>query len=101
MNSSSLWDYQTNLDLILGAAERGADVTTEVYPYTATSTGIETAIFDEGWQDRLRISYEDIQWQVSGERLTEETFNQYRAQGGTVIVSDDADIQRQTCPWPV
>ena len=86
MNSSSLWDYPTNLDLILGAAERGADVTTEVYPYTAASTGIETAIFDEGWQDRLRISYEDIQWQVSGKRLTEETFNQYRALGGTVII---------------
>ena len=66
MNSSSLWSYQTNLDLILGAQERGADVTTEAYPYTAASTGIESAIFDEGWQERLRISYGDIQWQDTG-----------------------------------
>ncbi len=86
MNSSSLWNYQTNLDLILGAAERGADVTTEAYPYTAASTSIESAIFDEGWQERLRISYEDIQWQDTGERLTEETFNQYREEGGVVII---------------
>ena len=86
MNSSSLWSYQTNLDLILGAQERGADVTTEAYPYTAASTSIESAIFDEGWQDRLRISYGDIQWQDTGERLTEETFNRYREQGGVVII---------------
>ena len=86
MNSSSLWDYQTNLDLILGAQERGADITTEAYPYTAASTSIESAIFDEGWQERLRISYEDVQWQDTGERLTEESFNRYREQGGTVII---------------
>ena len=86
INSSSLWDYQTNLELILGAAERGADVTTGAYPYTAAATGIETSLFDEGWQDLLGISYEDIQWPDSGERLTEETFKRYRAQGGTVII---------------
>lgn len=86
MNSSSLWDYQTNLELILGAQQRGADVTTEAYPYTAASTGIQSAIFDEGWQERLRISYGDIQWQDTGERLTEETFRQYREQGGVVII---------------
>ena len=86
MNSMSLWDYQTNLDLILGAQERGADITVEAYPYTAASTGIRSAIFDDGWQERMRISYEDIQWQDTGERLTEETFNAYREQGGTVII---------------
>jgi dihydroorotase len=86
MNSSSLWSYQTNLDLILGAQERGADITVEAYPYTAASTGIQSAILDDGWQDRLRISYGDIQWQDTGERLTEESFNRYRKEGGTVIM---------------
>ena len=86
MNSSSLWDYQTNLDLILGAQERGADITTEAYPYTAASTSIESAIFDEGWQERLRISYEDVQLQDTGERLTEETFYEHREKGGVVII---------------
>ena len=86
LNSSSLWNYRTNLDLIEGAVRRGADVTTEAYPYTAGSTAIESAIFDEGWQELLRISYGDLQWQDSGERLTEATFDAYREQGGTVII---------------
>jgi len=86
MNSSSLWNYQTNLDLIMGAQDRGADITTEAYPYTAASTGIKSAIFDEGWQERVRISYSDIQWQDTGERLTEETFDKYRQQGGVIII---------------
>ena len=86
LNSSSLWDYRTNIDLILGAAERGADITTEAYPYTAASTALQSTIFDEGWQDRLRISYGDVQWQDTGERLTEESFARYREEGGVVII---------------
>lgn len=86
LNSSSLGEYQTNLDLVLGAQERGLDVTTEAYPYTAASTSIESAIFNEGWQENLGITYHDVQWQDTGERLTEATFNQYREQGGVVII---------------
>ena len=44
----SLWNIETNLDLVRGAQEAGVDVTTEVYPYTAASTSLESAIFDEG-----------------------------------------------------
>jgi cytosine/adenosine deaminase-related metal-dependent hydrolase len=86
LNSSSLWDIKTNLDLIRGAQEAGVDVTTEAYPYTAASTSLESALFDEGWRERFQITYSDLQWQATGERLTEETFNQYRAEGGTVII---------------
>jgi dihydroorotase len=74
------------LEIIEGARKRGVDVTTEAYPYTAGSTPIESAIFDEGWQERLRITYGDIQWQDTGERLTEETFRKYREKGGIVII---------------
>jgi dihydroorotase len=86
LNSSSLWNIETNLDVVRGAQERGIDVTTEVYPYTAGSTSLESAIFDEGFQERLHIDYGDIQWEATGERLTEETFHRYREQGGTVII---------------
>ncbi len=86
LNSSSLWNIETNLDLVRGAQEAGVDVTTEVYPYTAASTSLESAIFDEGWQRRLQISYGDLQWQDTGERLTEESFSRYREEGGTVII---------------
>jgi dihydroorotase len=86
VNSSSLWDLPLVLEIIEGARKHGVDVTTEAYPYTAGSTSLESAIFDEGWQDRLRISYGDIQWQDTGERLTEETFRKYREKGGIVII---------------
>ena len=85
-NSSSLWNIAPVLKLIGGAQSRGFDITTEVYPYTGASTGLESAIFDPGWQETLQISYGDVQWQDTGERLTEETFRSYRASGGTVII---------------
>ncbi|MEM7415308.1 MAG: amidohydrolase family protein [Gemmatimonadota bacterium] len=86
LNSSSLGDIGTNLALVKGAQEAGVDVTTEVYPYTAASTSLQSAIFDDGFRERLGIDYSDIQWQDTGERLTEETFHSYREQGGVVII---------------
>jgi N-acyl-D-aspartate/D-glutamate deacylase len=72
------------LQMIEGARHR-LDVTTEAYPYTATQTLLESAIYDEGWQERLGITYKDLQWVATGERLTAETFAQYRKTGGAVI----------------
>ena len=86
VNSMSLGALPTVLKLIDGAGRSGLDVTTEAYPYTAASTYLESAIFDEGWQDRMQISYEDLQWQDTGERLTKETFEAYREKGGVVII---------------
>ena len=72
--------------MLKGARDRGLDVTTECYPYTAGSTQLESAIFDPGWQDRQGITFKDIQWTKTGERLTAETFEKYRKEGGTVVI---------------
>jgi dihydroorotase len=72
--------------MVEGAQKRGLDVTTECYPYTAASTGLHTAIFDPGWQQRMGIDYKDLQWAQTGERLTAETFQKYRKQGGIVVI---------------
>jgi dihydroorotase len=72
--------------MVEGARQRGLDVTTECYPYTAASTGLHTAIFDPGWQQRMGIDYKDVQWTATGERLTAETFDKYRKQGGIVVI---------------
>lgn len=75
------------LRMIAGARARGLDVTTEAYPYTAGMTDIASAVFDPGWQVRTGgISYGDLQWALTGERLTEETFGRYRKTGGMVIL---------------
>lgn len=86
INSMSLGNIQLSLDMVTNAQNRGFDITTELYPYTAASTGIQSAMFNIGWQDRLSIGYDDLQWVVSGERLTEETFQKYRNEGGIVIM---------------
>ena len=85
-NSLSLAEIDVTLAMVAGAQANGLDITTEVYPYTAASTSLESAIFDEGWQELLGISYGDIQWEATGERLTKETFDKYRQQGGIVII---------------
>ena len=61
------------------------DVTTEAYPYTATQTRLESAIYNEGWQESFGITFKDLQWVATGERLTAETFARYRKEGGSVI----------------
>lgn len=57
-------------------------VTTEAYPYTAASTLIQSSLFDGDWQSAYGISCDGLQWQAAGERLTEQSFNEYRRQGG-------------------
>jgi dihydroorotase len=61
-------------------------VTTEVYPYIAGSTLIESARFNPGWQAAGNIDFGDLLWPATGERLTKESFDRYRKQGGWVIV---------------
>src|SRR5262245_40151500 len=85
ITSACLRQTSTCLKMIEGARKRGLDVTTEAYPYTATQTLIESAIYDDGWQERLGITYKDLQWVATGERLTAETFARYRKEGGWVI----------------
>ena len=85
IGSSGLRQVPLLLEMIETAQSRDLDVTTEVYPYTAASAGIQAAIFDPGWRERLGADYGDIEWVATGERLTEASFNEYREQGGTII----------------
>ena len=72
--------------MVEGAQRHGLDVTTECYPYTAGSTALQSAVFDPGWQEAMGITYKDIQWAETGERLTAETFERYRKEGGIVVI---------------
>jgi len=86
VTSMGLRDTPELISMIRAAKARGTDVTTECYPYVAGSTGLESALFDPGWQERMRISYGDLQWVKTGERLTAETFERYRKEGGQVVI---------------
>ena len=81
MNSSLGTQARAAMQMLRGARDRGVDITTESYPYTAGSTRLESALFDDYQGD-----YSQLQWTATGERLTLETFNEYRKQGGWVII---------------
>lgn len=86
INSMALGQIQLALDMIHSAKKKGLDITTELYSYTAGSTLLQSAIFNDGWQEKMSISYGDLQWVATGERLTKETFESYRKTGGVVII---------------
>ncbi len=86
VNSMSLGLIQLALDMIWAANKKGFDISTELYPYTAGSTLLQSAIFDEGWREKMNISYGDLQWVATGEHLTKETFESNRKTGGVVII---------------
>lgn len=86
VNSMALDEIELVIKMVNTAQKRGFHITTEMYPYTAGSTSLESAVFDAGWQERLGISYHDLQWVKTGERLTEKSFTSFRKEGGTVIL---------------
>jgi N-acyl-D-aspartate/D-glutamate deacylase len=85
---TSMANGQTGLmlEMIAGARKHGIDITTEAYPYTAGETRLDSAVFDGNWQQQLGITYKDLQWVATGERLTAETYAKYRKDGGFVIL---------------
>jgi dihydroorotase len=85
---TSMANAQTGLmlEMLAGARKRGLDITTEAYPYTAGETRLDSAIFDGDWQHQLGITYKDLQWVATGERLNAETYAKYRKDGGFVII---------------
>jgi len=84
-NSSGGGNILEFLEMIQMAQDEGRDVTTEAYPYGASQTGIQSALFDdwEIWDDER---FERHQWVRTGERLNRETFSKYREEGGSVII---------------
>lgn len=74
-----------SLQLVEDARKKGLDLTACVYPYDYWGTYLNSARFDKGWQSRFRISFEDLQIAGTMERLTEQTFSQYRSEGKLAV----------------
>ena len=86
-NSSGGAEIDDFLARIQAAVDAGQDVTTEVYPYGAGMTEIQSALFDdwESWPDERFGIHQLVS---TGERLDRESFARARAEGGTVIIHD-------------
>ncbi|MBY8824171.1 amidohydrolase family protein [Sphingomonas colocasiae] len=81
----------TVLGMIDGARARGIDIGASVYPYTAWSTYIGSTIFDDGFQQKLRMTYQDIELVSTGERLTKARFDALRAKAPPLSDNRQAD----------
>jgi N-acyl-D-aspartate/D-glutamate deacylase len=90
INSSSLSQTREMLQIIAEAKAKGLDITTEAYPYAAGMTEIQSANYD-GWEQWPDERFGTIEWPLTGERLTRETFRKYRARGGPVIGHNNTD----------
>lgn len=86
ISSSGLRATPHLLQMIEEARANGLDITTECYPYETASTTIDGAALSEGWQEKKEIDYGDLEWALTGERLTASTFAEYREIGGKVFL---------------
>ena len=101
INSSGQQSTGRLLGIIEEARRRGVDVTTECYPYVAGATRIESVVFDS-WTDKPPEEYAKLQWAATGERLTRETFLQYRKRGGLVLIhANTEDVIRTAVASPL
>lgn len=73
------------LAIIDKARAKGYDITACTYPYDYWGTYLNSARFDTGWQERFRISYNDLQIAGTTERLNKETFSMYQKQGKLAV----------------
>ena len=89
ITSTGLGRTALYIEMMEKARAEGLDITTELYPYTAGSTGINATLFDEGWQTKFGVSYQDVEWPPTGERFTgKKMWDEYREkypQGGVII----------------
>lgn len=78
------------LAAIRQARAHGVNVTTEAYPYTASSTLLQSSLYDRAL-DTPGYDFNRIVWAATGERLTRESFIRYRQQGGIIVQTGGAD----------
>jgi N-acyl-D-aspartate/D-glutamate deacylase len=104
INSTCLLDTIECLSLVAGARARGLDVTTEAYPYIAGMTGINSALFNPGWRERLGIEYSNLVLPNTGEHLTKERFEALHksSEGQDVIIfANTQEMVDATIPNPL
>jgi len=77
INSSSLKDIHSTLELVDEALERNVNITVGAYPWGAASTVVGAAMFTgDGWRERMGSTAENFQ--LGTERMTEEQLADYQ-----------------------
>jgi N-acyl-D-aspartate/D-glutamate deacylase len=85
LNSMSLSSTPKTLQIVKDARERGLDVTTEAYPYSAGMTEIASPLLDQ-YANGPDSMFGKLMQVSTGQRLTRATFPAARKAGGMVIL---------------
>ena len=100
-STGGTWDIDAALRAIDKSNEAGHDVSFCVYPYDYWGTYAASTRFAAGWQQRFRISYNDLQVAGTSSRLTESTFATAVANNSlTVAYAIPEDSVRKTIEHP-
>lgn len=84
-STGGTFSMKQSLDMLAKARAEGLDITACTYPYDYWGTYLNSARFDEGWQERFRITYKDLQIAGTSERLTETTFGTFKREGKLAV----------------
>ena len=66
------------LAAIRAARAQGLDISSGAFPYNAGTTSISAAVFYRDWQSIFGITYGDVEWAATGERFTQEMWEEYQ-----------------------
>lgn len=90
INSMAMGQTMDMIGLFHQARNRGLDISTEIYPWTAAVSRVRNVLLDPGWEARWGNVVGDLQSMATGKRLTQADFDALRAGTG-----DDRVLQFQ------
>ena len=78
INSVSLSDIASTMELVERAQQNGIKVTVEAYPYGAANTVVAAAMFSgENWRERMHSTAHNFQ--LGADRMTEDQLKDYQS----------------------
>lgn len=88
--SSTVGSAPLSIDLLEGAQAHGVDVGYDFHVWTRNQTTLQSALYDEGWEERFGgATYSDLYVARTQEQLTEARFFELRAQEEGVSVQTE------------
>lgn len=91
-STGGTWAMPEALARIRRAWAEGVRVTCCVYPYSTWATYLSSARFGPGWQRRFGLDYGDLTVVGTGERLTEASFQRYRARPDILVAVPEGTL---------
>lgn len=90
LTSSTVGSAPLSIQLIEGAARHGVDVAFDFHVWTRNETGIQSALYDPGWEERFgSITYSHIYVAETQEQLTKERFEELRRAPRDMLVQTE------------